>query len=155
MAGAVVSVVPHGLGPTLIILLKHVLLGLSLKKIDILGGMALALCPKVLLIVIGAIGGVAIVLGHLGGLYKILRGIAGNLRPDLGLSRFLDWLDSCFASMYSGFKTFLDWIGSCFSIGMWLKGVWGWINSWFSWIISWFEARPTEGTLVVAAGTLK
>ncbi|CAM6105508.1 unnamed protein product [Calypogeia fissa] len=145
---AAVSALPHGLGPTLISLLKHVLLGLPLKKFGILAGAALALCPKMLVIVIGVIGGVASVLGLSWVIYKILRGIAGNLRPDSGLSRFLDWVESCFASMWSGLKRFCS---SCFSwIGPWLKGVWGWINSWFTWISSWF-ARPTEGTLVVAA----
>ncbi|CAM6099535.1 unnamed protein product [Calypogeia fissa] len=73
-----VDAVPHWLWPTLIIILKQ---GQSVKKeIGIRGGMLLALCPEVLLIATGAIVGVAIVLGLSWGLYKISRGIAGNLR---------------------------------------------------------------------------
>ncbi|CAM6099536.1 unnamed protein product [Calypogeia fissa] len=100
----VLGAVPHVPWTNVINLLTHVWLKLPFKEFGILRGMVLAFCPKVLLIAIGAIGGVAIVLGLFWGLYKILRGIAGNLLPDSDLSIFLDWLDSCFASTHSGFK---------------------------------------------------
>ncbi|CAM6099532.1 unnamed protein product [Calypogeia fissa] len=74
--------------------------GVPLKKIGILGSMALGSSPQVLSIVIGATVSVDIVLGLSWVIFKILRGLPGNLRPDSGLSRFLEWVASLVASIH-------------------------------------------------------